>query len=246
MENLNIETTQNVNIEFRKASVAERILALLIDNLIWGAVFFFVIIVFGTITGAFETKPSTLLIIVWIVLLLAYSFYHLVMEYFMEGQSLGKKLMKIKVVALNGEEPRLSSYLLRWLLRLVDIDLTSGGAAVLSIIFTKNGQRLGDLAAGTTVIKIGEKVELKDFIYQSFDDNYQVVYPEVEKLNDNDITIVKGLIQAINNENVEPSVITGALKAKTLLEEKMGIQSTMDLNQFFHTLLKDFNKINDI
>ena len=59
--------------------------------------------------------------------------------------------MNIRVVKLDGS-PSIGSYLLRWLLFIVDGPLTSG-LGIFVILLTKNNQRLGDLAAGTMVIK---------------------------------------------------------------------------------------------
>lgn len=64
----------------------------------------------------------------------------------------GKNLMNIRVVKADGSTPGISSYLLRWLLFPID-SLLTGGFGLLVVLLTKNSQRMGDLAAGTMVIK---------------------------------------------------------------------------------------------
>jgi len=63
-----------------------------------------------------------------------------------------KRLMNIRVVKSDGSTPSISAYLLRWLLFIIDGPGT-GGLGLLVVLLTKNSQRLGDLAAGTMVIK---------------------------------------------------------------------------------------------
>ena len=92
--------------------------------------------------------------------------------------------MNIRVVKLDGSTPSIGSYLLRWLLFIVDGPLTSG-LGIFVILLTKNNQRLGDLAAGTMVIK--EKnyrkihVSLDEFDYLM--KNYRPVYPQSADLS---------------------------------------------------------------
>lgn len=71
---------------------------------------------------------------------------------FNHGQSFGKKLINIRVVKVDGSTPSIGSYLLRWLLFPIDGPITSG-LGLLVVLLNKNNQRLGDLAAGTMVIK---------------------------------------------------------------------------------------------
>ena len=63
-----------------------------------------------------------------------------------------QKLINIRVVKVDGSTPSIGSYLLRWLLFPIDGPITSG-LGLLVVLLNKNNQRLGDLAAGTMVIK---------------------------------------------------------------------------------------------
>src|SRR5690606_28519022 len=76
-------------------------------------------------------------------------FYPLIMETLMEGQTVGKRLMKLKVVKIDGTRATFYQYFIRWISNTVDIFLSFGGIGLAAIILTKKGQRLGDLAADT-------------------------------------------------------------------------------------------------
>jgi RDD family len=75
------------------------------------------------------------------------------METLWRGRTIGKAVMGLRVVTVEGAPVRFRHALVRAALGLVDFYATSGGAAVLCILATKRNQRLGDLAAGTLVLR---------------------------------------------------------------------------------------------
>ena len=100
-----INTSQNVNINFNTASIGERILAFVIDILIKGAYvftlfwFLFRVFNFGSYIDGLDNWSQ---MAVYIILTIPIHIYTLVSESLMEGQTFGKKLVKIKVVKIDG------------------------------------------------------------------------------------------------------------------------------------------------
>jgi len=237
MQTVRITTTQNVEIEYEIASIGERILAALIDYAVLIGYGIAISLILSALPGSGRSTSLALVVI----LLLPIFFYDLLCEILMDGQSFGKKQMKIKVTMLDGSQPGVGAYLLRWLLRLIDITLSSGGVAVLTLLFNGKGQRLGDLAAGTTVIKLKPEVGLRDTIFAEIQDDYQPVFPQVAELNDKDIALVKEVLDA--GLEVEDRRLGDTLeqKAKTILAQKMGVTTNMHPRAFLSTVLKDYN-----
>jgi len=237
MRSVKVQTTQNVDIEYEIANIGDRILALLIDY----------VIILGCFIGFIFLSQFLRFIgmgnigILSFILFLPIAFYDLLCEVFMDGQSFGKKQLKIKVIKMDGSQPTIGSYLLRWLFRVVDITLTSGGCALVTILAGGKGQRLGDIAAGTTVIKTKSKVDFKDTIFTNITDDYRPAFPQVQDMNDRDIRTVKEVL----NTNVEErhSIVrdTLELKTKKILEKKLGIQSDLPPHVFLNIVLKDYN-----
>ena len=181
MDTIKIDTSQNIDIEQPIASIGERIAATLYDSLF---IFGYAIVIIS-IYGGSQSKSLLAVLSVPIAL------YSIISELVMNGQSWGKKIMKIKVVKTDGTPTTFSSYFLRWILRLVEIVLMIGSLATIIIILNRKGQRLGDIAANTSVIRLQNK-SLKDSIYIKIPENYTVVYPETIKLTINDIYTIKG------------------------------------------------------
>jgi uncharacterized RDD family membrane protein YckC len=150
MQTVSVRTTQNVVIDYPVASLGDRILAYFIDVLIMIAYVILLILVIGF--GEIGS-PAIIISLISIPLFL----YHLLFEIFMNGQSPGKRQMNIKVVRLDGTPPTIGNYIIRWLLRIIEIDLMSGAIALLTIAISGKGQRVGDIAAGTTVVKLVEQ-----------------------------------------------------------------------------------------
>jgi uncharacterized RDD family membrane protein YckC len=140
---IDITTSQQVVISYEVAAVRERIFAFVIDMILLLMLYFAFVLIATQIMG-FEDSN----LFYWIIFLFI-SFYSLGWELMLDGQSPGKRAVGIKVMNMNGLEPSLNSYLLRWAFRLVDIWLTLGALAVLIISAGNKGQRVGDIVANT-------------------------------------------------------------------------------------------------
>ncbi len=230
MQSVNIRTTQNVAIDYEIAGLGDRILAFLIDGIILAV---YAIAVFWVLVKL--NINST-----WVVVAayLPFFFYHLICEIFFNGQSFGKKQMNIKVVRLDGNPPTIGGYIMRWILRPIDITLFSGGLAVLCIAITQNAQRLGDMAAGTSVVRIAKDMQVTTHqLINNLESDYQPQFPEAKLLGDQEITIIKEALRANKeNANVKPVL---AVTAK--VKEHLNVETELPAIKFLYTLLKDYN-----
>jgi len=189
MSELSITTTQNVNINFTAAHIGNRIAAHIIDNLIKGAyalLFTYLVLELmgmeNYIANLDQWEAGTIYLIAYLPVI----FYTLLFESLFEGQTPGKKLLKIKVIKIDGYQASFGDYLMRWLMRLVDILIGGGLIGVIAMANNKKRQRLGDMAAGTAVILLKNDISIDHTILKEVRDNYVPVYPLVIKLSDND------------------------------------------------------------
>lgn len=231
MSEIHIETAQNVLVKHEVASVGHRIAAYLLDGVILGAwVFIWFMVLIFTIAHA---EAATWLI--GIVLIgIPYVFYHLVCELAMDGQSIGKRVMKIKVARVNGGQPRLGQYLLRWLLRPVD---GFYGLGLVVVLINGRGQRLGDIAAGTTVISLKQRMQLRDTLMTEVAAGHQVRFPEAVRLNDAQAAMIKEVLQNIHVGNRWQLVEEMADKVRRAIGNNgEGLKST----EFLRAVLNDY------
>lgn len=235
MDNIRIQTTQNVDIEYQVASVGDRLLASLLDVGFMIAYFVLVLAIIGM--TSIVTKGHVLYI--YFLFLLPILFYDLVCETLFGGRSIGKMIMKIKVVKLDGTPAGFGSYLLRWFFRIVDISLSSGAIALIVVVANGRGQRIGDIAAGTTVIKTKQRAQLGDTILGNVKQrpDYTVVFPEVTRLSDNDVAIIKEVMLVGIRTNNMPAIEKLASKTRSV----MAISTPMPASQFLFTVVQDYN-----
>lgn len=229
MQKIGIETTQNVKIDYTLAGLGTRLGAFVLDGMILFAYAMVILLYFNNLIGGQSIALST-------IFSLPFFTYHLVSEIFMNGQSIGKARFNIKVVKLDGTPPALSAYFLRWILKPVDL-IFFGSIAMVSIILTKNGQRLGDLAAGTTVVKTqSDEVFTPLEIMKRLGNDYQPTFKQATQLKPQDIeTILEALRIFREHGNREPvNKITA--KIRTLLN----IESQMPPVTFLWTIVKDY------
>ena len=231
MNTVKISTTQNIELEYDLASLGERIVGFLIDFLIISAYLVLLSIIFVILNSvSFAGRRQWISIIFYLPIY----FYNLVSEVFMNGQSVGKKVMKMKVISLDGFQPTLAQYLIRWVFRLVDIPL--GG--LIFIAATERKQRLGDMVAGTAIIKTEPRIHFQQTMYSPTAlVDYKVMFPEVTSLGDHDMQLIKEVV--INVSNSGNQVL--ATKAAQKIREILLIQSDLEPIPFLKVLLADYN-----
>lgn len=246
MPRIKVTTTQNVQIEFELAKLVERILARLIDNLVIMAPGAFIFWFLQKNEAYIPREGETgfwLLLSVILVYFLIYIGYYLLFEIFGDGQSVGKRLMKIRVVRLDGSQAQIGDYLLRWIFRLIDFPMSGGLIALLTASLSPHGQRLGDMVAGTTVISLKTKLQSYRELLEEpdFPEDYEVAYPQVGKLIDADVIHIKNLYRKSRaSENPELIHIL-ANKVRALLE----IDSTEPPVVFLRRIVKDYEFLNN-
>ncbi|MGS2763941.1 RDD family protein [Sinomicrobium sp. M5D2P9] len=241
MAELQINTTQNVNISFTAASIGERILAYIIDMLIKVACavvvyqILFRLLAFDRFLSGMDQWSQ---IAVVLIFFLPFIFYTLLFESMLEGQTPGKRLLKIKVVKIDGYQASFPDYLIRWFLRIVDINMLSGIIAIISIVASEKSQRLGDMTAGTSVISLKNKVTIDHTILENLQEGYQPVYPSVIRLSDNDARIIKETFLSARKSRDRLMM----LKLKTKIEEVIQVKAVEpDVHSFIDRVLKDYN-----
>ena len=191
-----VVTSQYVHIEQPAASVADRMLAQLVDWIVMAA--------YITLTGWLVFKTNAGFNMAVIVIVLPVLLYTLLMEVFNHGQSLGKMALRLRVVKLDGTSPTLSNYLLRWLLWIID-GPTFSFLGLIVMIVNRSNQRLGDLAAGTVVIKLQDykriQVSLDDYDYLAR--GYTPRYPQAADLSLEQVEVVRRTLEMNQPQRTE-------------------------------------------
>ncbi|CAH1001026.1 hypothetical protein LEM8419_02004 [Neolewinella maritima] len=192
MAAVTIHTTQNVRIEYETASLGSRIGAFLID-LVALAVSYALLLFFNEAIGLFEVGEEVVLVFGPLFYTLLYFFGW---EMLSRGQTAGKKLLRLRVIRLDGRDPTPADFLVRAVFLLPDVVFTLGMLAILLVVTGARSQRLGDLIAGTVVINtVGfGGVTLADILTIRNRAQHQARYPAVQRMTDEDMLIVKQCI----------------------------------------------------
>lgn len=240
---IDITTTQNVTIEYELAGLRDRALAWLLDSFLLVMAYFMIFTILTTVFGSGWLDDGGWVRVVIFMPFLILFLYHSLFEIMNGGQTLGKKAMAIKVVRLDGKDPEWGDVVLRVLLQLVDSIFSSGVIGALLIKTTPKSQRLGDMAANTTVIKIGNaryQFSLADILSISSLDNYQPVFPQVRNLAERDMIFIKNTISRYQQYPNQAHQIV----VEDLVSHLMPIlnieQRPLNRMEFLKTLLRDY------
>ena len=242
MQTIDIRTTQNVVIEYELAPLRERIFAFFIDLIILLAFYlvFFLAIVMPMLRSAGESPMIGAIISLGFIG--GFLLYHLLSEVLADGQSWGKKSMGIKVVRLDGQEPGLSDYLLRAVFHVVDTLFSGGILAILLILSSDKNQRLGDMTANTTVIRVRHNLRfrLEDILNINTLENYEPQYPEVRQLSEKDMLLIKNVVSRYRTyKNDAHREVVIQLVAH--LTQLLGLpEAPRDKIGFLKTLIRDY------
>jgi len=241
MSQIAINTSQNVNINFNIASVGERFLAFIIDSLIKGAYvlltfyIFFSVLDLGYLLDGLDQWSQ---MAIYIAITFPVYIYPVVLESLMEGQTPGKKIMKIRVVKIDGYQASFGDYLIRWVFRAIDVSILIVG--FITMLVTKNNQRFGDIAAGTAVISLKNNINISHTILENLQTDYVPTFPQVIGLSDNDMRIIKdNYLKALK---IDDRQIISKLSDKIKGILKLDVDPTkMTERQFIGIVIKDYN-----
>ncbi len=235
MGNLQINTSQNVNLDYKIVSIGERIVAFFIDGIIL-YMYAYLVNIIGDAIGYVYEDSWTQRGLVSLIFLPA-MFYSLLMHSLFNGQTVGKMLLKMRVVRLDGTPVHWSNLLVRWMLRLVDIWIFLCSIGILSILFSERRQRVGDAAAGTVVISTKRKTKVSHTILEEIEETYEPQFNNVTLLSDKDVRLIK--------ETFHIARRSGDFKTMKALRTK--VESILKTNSrlydvpYLETVLKDYN-----
>lgn len=234
MHSIQVRTAQNVFIHYPVASAGERIGGYLIDRLILIVYTFAIVALFSNI-GVNEAW-------VWISSLsIPWIFFSVLFEIFMNGQTPGKRLLNIQVVRVDGSRASVGDFILRWIFGFVDFYIMGGAIALICVAAGGKGQRLGDIVAGTSVIKLTEQKEITSKeVFVSAEESYVPTFLNATDLTQNDIEVIQRTLE-VNRDlgNAKPMlVMTEKLKSQ------LSIQTDLPPIKFLYTLIKDYNHLN--
>jgi uncharacterized RDD family membrane protein YckC len=242
LSTIKVQTAQNVEIEYETASVSDRLLAYLLDIVFIMGYYAAVMLLYILVR---KSLPDVHLGYIIGGVLLPILFYDLFFEVFYNGQSPGKRIRKIKVIRMDGRQPRIGHYLMRWVFRLIDIAFTYGGVAIAVILVGGKGQRLGDLAAGTVVISLKERAKLDHTIFTELSKTYEIQFPQVSQLEPKTVAVINEVLEIqLQGEAANVNKLKLLNKTKETLVEKLGVTTDLQAAEFLKIVLKDYNAIN--
>jgi uncharacterized RDD family membrane protein YckC len=263
MSVVRIATNFNIDVEFTSPPFYRRLFAWAIDLFI--QVFYLIIAgkIYSSIARNMDYRGDSAynLWAIGLLLILPFFVYHVVSEITMNGQSIGKKLIGIKVISENGGKPSFGQYIIRWLIRTSDFTLFImiimlplaqyyganmywGFAGVIALLFTdiilvntKKQQRLGDILAHTLLINTRQTETINDTIFLDVSNEYVPSFPEVMQLSDRDINSLKGILDTAKKRHD----YNLAEMASEKIKKHLRIETPLSPFDFLEVLLKDYN-----
>ena len=261
-----IATPFNISLDFTIAPFWKRMLAYAIDVVILIA--YRLAYVF-TIANNLPDDDSLQLVLAIFIFYLPVLLYHFLSEVFFSGQSIGKRLMGIRVVNITGNNASISQYLIRLMFRsyilaplagmiiaALFVDLTAsdtglyyGMSTVLTLlaslgmflyyILNKYGQRLGDMLASTLVIETRAEADFHKTIYLDIVEE-QYQVKYPQVMRLTDRDI-NGIRNMLDVKRITPESESYMYKIAARIESVLDIKSDQDPYGFLSQLLRDYN-----
>ncbi|HEX2608850.1 MAG TPA: RDD family protein [Flavisolibacter sp.] len=254
-----VTTNFNIDLEFEAAPFYKRLLAWVLDMIF--LIIYMAIAVKLMSSQAFRIGSNGTWALFMVIILPPLT-YHLLCEILMNGQSIGKRIMAIRVVNENGGQPSIGQYIIRWLIRTSDymviviallapIATLSGdvdfywkmaipfGLLITDLVLvnSRKQQRLGDLLAHTLLITSRHKNSISDTVFLEVANDYKPSFPEVMHLSDRDINALKGILDTAKKRHDYDMAEMASEKIKAHLH----IQTSLSAYDFLEILLKDYN-----
>ena len=157
-----LETPENIEVNFELAGLGTRFCATLIDWTMIALIILMLLLINGILglrlwpSGDQRATSWVFAVIVGIIIAILSGGYFLIFELLMRGQTPGKRSMKIRVIRDDGTPAGANEILIRNILRLIDFLPLGYGLGAIVMFPNSMCKRLGDIAAGTVVVKEGQ------------------------------------------------------------------------------------------
>jgi uncharacterized RDD family membrane protein YckC len=246
-DQLSIDTPELVSIELPLAGIGSRFIAVLVDYLIWGAgalVLVLVGVVVLPAMNAFNKLSAqwTVALVVFAIFLVNWGYFTL-FEAFWNGRTPGKRVARIRVIQRSGRPIGLFESMARNLVRYIDQIPFFYAIGVITMFCTRQHQRLGDLAAGTLVVRdrdpeapLWGESGSRTFTAQMFAPSAPIPEPHhaltlpmgaIAKLSSADLEVLEGFFARRLDMSLETRAqlaqrIAAAIQAKSGLEMPAG------------------------
>lgn len=150
-DTVRVQTAENVSLGYATAGLGSRLVAQMIDNLIAFALVLVALIGYGALAGAASTEQGAAWAVGGAVAFTTFVYlgYFLVSELVSTGRTPGKAAMGLRVMRVDGRAADFASIAVRDIVRIVDLT----GVGIVVMFFQPLSRRLGDLAAGTVVVR---------------------------------------------------------------------------------------------
>lgn len=241
METFSIQTAQNVAIGVPIAGIGPRLGAYLLDGLIVGSMI--------GLVNYFVSKTDIVHGAVYpyinLILFGLFVMYFPFTEMLWNGQTVGKRILNIRVVKSDGLSPRFYDYLVRGIVGLFECIATFGGPALCVALLSKRTQRIGDHIAGTVVVRVLPPVSLSQLVdaIESAEATMAsaVTFPQVSRLSDKDIDTIRRVLVLTRGSQYSSERATALLyDMARRIEHVLGLGSVQtDATTFLRTILKD-------
>jgi uncharacterized RDD family membrane protein YckC len=237
-----INTTQNVVIQYEVASVGERVLARLLDWVLFAGYYALAAFIVSRIISTmddWEDRASAGEIL-YLLILIPIATYTLWCESFFNGKTFGKMILGLKVVKTDGSPAGVGDIAFRWILRVLEGEIAVFTALALPVaIISNRSQRIGDMVAGTIVIRVKVKNSIRNTILAQINPSYRVVFPQVAVLTDKDMNIIRRIMQQAYSTANYALMETLAHKVKQVMRVNPDPRQ-LPAPQFLNIVLADY------
>ncbi len=238
-----IDTPENVSFTYDIAGIGNRFIGALIDtSIVVGLLLILDVLLLVILTqdsasiptSPFDSEPASWLagLVVALFFLIQFAIfwgYYTLFEYLWNGQTPGKRLLKIRVLRLDGNPIGFVEAFLRNLVRPVDFLPSGYGLGLVVMFFNEKTQRLGDLAAGTVVVRMRTDLSLDSLVVpavaktQTADDadlSLLLEFPHIRRLSATDYELIRELLTRRQARAVSGVVIRRLAQAIAVQMEK--------------------------
>lgn len=257
---LNIDTPENVIFDYEVAGIGSRFLAAMVDSVLIAigmVIVNFTGLLLMTILGLNEATvgPSIILALLGLVSFLVFWGYYIFFEIIWNGQSPGKRWLRLRVLRIDGMPIAAREAVIRNLARIIDFLPVFYGIGLITMFVNRQDRRLGDFAAGTLVVHEESSITLADLKIdaaeiKSVGDEGEGALEKaqplpVEKLTGEDIQLIEDYLQRraeLRNREYLAGQIARSLFAKMALPAE-GIQTAQAEQILIHILLTSRRRI---